>query len=68
LSATPNPAIQRSSPVSTTDQTTARQVTQARAAGFKIDEVVSDEGRVRIATKLCDREQGKWLFDIFAQV
>jgi putative DNA-invertase from lambdoid prophage Rac len=30
--------------VSTTDQTTAHQITQAKAAGFKIDKVVSDEG------------------------
>src|SRR5262249_32676450 len=50
--------------VSTTDQTTAHQVTQAKAAGFKIDEVVSDEGVSGIATKLCEREQGKRLFDM----
>jgi putative DNA-invertase from lambdoid prophage Rac len=28
--------------VSTTDQTTAHQVTQAQATGFKIDKVVSE--------------------------
>jgi putative DNA-invertase from lambdoid prophage Rac len=50
--------------VSTTDQTTAHQVTQAKAAGFKIDEVVSDEGVSGIATKLCERDQGKRLFDM----
>jgi putative DNA-invertase from lambdoid prophage Rac len=50
--------------VSTTDQTTAHQVTQAKAAGFKIDKVVSDEGVSGIATKLCEREQGKRLFDM----
>jgi putative DNA-invertase from lambdoid prophage Rac len=50
--------------VSTNDQTTAHQVTQAKAAGFKIDEVVSDEGVSGIATKLCEREQGKRLFDM----
>jgi putative DNA-invertase from lambdoid prophage Rac len=50
--------------VSTTDQTTAHQVTQAKAAGFKVDEVVSDEGVSGIATKLCEREQGKRLFDM----
>jgi putative DNA-invertase from lambdoid prophage Rac len=50
--------------VSTTDQTTAHQVTQAKAAGFKIDKVVSDEGVSGIATRLCDREQGKRLFDM----
>jgi putative DNA-invertase from lambdoid prophage Rac len=50
--------------VSTTDQTTARQVTQAKATGFKMDKVVSDEGVPGIATKLCEREQGKRLFDM----
>jgi putative DNA-invertase from lambdoid prophage Rac len=50
--------------VSTTDQTTAHQATQAKAAGFKIDKVVSDEGVSGIATKLCEREQGKRLFDM----
>jgi putative DNA-invertase from lambdoid prophage Rac len=50
--------------VSTTDQTTAHQVTQAKTAGFKIDKVVSDEGVSGIATKLCEREQGKRLFDM----
>jgi putative DNA-invertase from lambdoid prophage Rac len=50
--------------VSTTDQTTAHQVTQAKAAGFKIEKVVSDEGVSGIATKLCEREQGKRLFDM----
>jgi putative DNA-invertase from lambdoid prophage Rac len=50
--------------VSTTDQTTAHQVTQAKAAGFKIDKVVSDEGVSGIATKLCEREQGRRLFDM----
>jgi putative DNA-invertase from lambdoid prophage Rac len=50
--------------VSTTDQTTAHQVSQAKAAGFKIDKAVSDEGVSGIATKLCEREQGKRLFDM----
>jgi DNA invertase Pin-like site-specific DNA recombinase len=50
--------------VSTADQTTAHQVTQAKTAGFKIDKVVSDEGVSGIATKLCGREQGKRLFDM----
>ena len=50
--------------VSTTDQTTAHQITQAKTAGFKIDKVVSDEGVSGIATKLCAREQGKRLFDM----
>jgi putative DNA-invertase from lambdoid prophage Rac len=50
--------------VSTTDQTTAHQVTQAKAAGFKIDEVVSDEGVSGVSTRLADRPQGKRLFDM----
>jgi putative DNA-invertase from lambdoid prophage Rac len=50
--------------VSTTDQTTAHQVTQAKAAGFKIDKMLSDAGVSGIATKLCEREQGKRLFDM----
>jgi putative DNA-invertase from lambdoid prophage Rac len=50
--------------VSTNDQTTAHQITQAEAVGFKIDKVVSDEGVSGIATKLCEREQGKRLFDM----
>jgi putative DNA-invertase from lambdoid prophage Rac len=49
--------------VSTNDETTAHQVTQAEAAGFKIDKVLSDEGVSGIATKLSEREQGKRLFD-----
>jgi putative DNA-invertase from lambdoid prophage Rac len=50
--------------VSTTDQTTAHQVTQAKAAGFMIDRVVSDEGVSGIATKLCERPEGRRLFDM----
>jgi len=50
--------------VSTTDQTTAHQVTQARAMGFKVDKVVADEGVSGVSTKLSERENGKRLFDI----
>jgi putative DNA-invertase from lambdoid prophage Rac len=50
--------------VSTTDQTTAHQVTQAEAAGFKIDKVVSDEGVSGISTRLVERPEGKRLFDM----
>jgi hypothetical protein len=50
--------------VSAIDQTTAHQVTHAKAAGFRIDKVVSDEGVSGIATKLCEREQGRRLFDM----
>jgi DNA invertase Pin-like site-specific DNA recombinase len=50
--------------VSTTDQTTAHQVTQAEAAGFKIDKVLSDEGVSGISTRLAERPEGKRLFDM----
>jgi putative DNA-invertase from lambdoid prophage Rac len=50
--------------VSTTDQTTAHQVTQAEAAGFKIDKVLSDEGVSGVSTRLAERPEGKRLFDM----
>lgn len=50
--------------VSTTDQTAAHQRTQAEAAGFKVDDVVSDEGVSGVTTRLADRPQGKRLFDM----
>jgi putative DNA-invertase from lambdoid prophage Rac len=50
--------------VSTSDQTLDHQVTQARAAGFVIDEVVSDNGVSGVSTRLAERDQGKRLFDL----
>jgi DNA invertase Pin-like site-specific DNA recombinase len=50
--------------VSTTDQTLDHQETQARKAGFKIDQVVADHGQSGVQTKLKDRPEGKRLFDI----
>jgi putative DNA-invertase from lambdoid prophage Rac len=50
--------------VSTSDQTTAHQVTQADAAGFKIDKVLSDEGVSGVSTRLAERPEGKRLFDM----
>lgn len=50
--------------VSTADQTLSHQRTQAEAAGFKIDQVVADEGVSGVTTKLSDRAEGKRLFDI----
>jgi len=50
--------------VSTSDQTTAHQVTQAKAAGFKIDKVLSDEGVSGVSTRLAERPEGKRLFDM----
>jgi putative DNA-invertase from lambdoid prophage Rac len=50
--------------VSTTDQTTPHQHTQAEQAGFKIDKVVADEGISGVSTRLAERADGKRLFDI----
>jgi DNA invertase Pin-like site-specific DNA recombinase len=50
--------------VSTAEQTISHQKTQAEAAGYKIDQVVSDEGVSGVTTKLADRPEGKRLFDI----
>jgi putative DNA-invertase from lambdoid prophage Rac len=50
--------------VSTTDQTTAHQLTQAEAAGFKIDKVLSDEGVSGVSTRLAERPEGRRLFDM----
>jgi DNA invertase Pin-like site-specific DNA recombinase len=50
--------------VSTTEQTITHQRSQAEAAGFKIDEVVSDDGVSGVNTQLKDRPQGKRLFDM----
>lgn len=50
--------------VSTVDQNIAHQRTQAEAAGFQIDEVVTDDGVSGVTTCLADRPQGKRLFDM----
>jgi putative DNA-invertase from lambdoid prophage Rac len=50
--------------VSTSDQTISHQKTQAEAAGFKIDQVVSDDGVSGVSTKLSERAEGKRLFDL----
>lgn len=50
--------------VSTSDQTIAHQRTQAEKAGFKIDDVVSDEGVSGVNLTLAERPQGKRLFDL----
>jgi putative DNA-invertase from lambdoid prophage Rac len=50
--------------VSTADQTLAHQRTQAEAAGFTFDEVVSDHGVSGISTKLAERPGGRRLFDM----
>jgi putative DNA-invertase from lambdoid prophage Rac len=50
--------------VSTAEQTISHQKTQAEAAGYKIDQVVSDDGVSGVTTKLADRPEGKRLFNI----
>lgn len=52
--------------VSTAEQTSAHQLTQAREAGFQIDDqhVIADHGVSGVSTRLADREQGKRLFDL----
>ncbi len=50
--------------VSTTEQTTAHQRTQAEQAGFKIDKIVADEGISGVSTTLAERPEGKRLFDM----
>jgi DNA invertase Pin-like site-specific DNA recombinase len=50
--------------VSTIEQTSAHQLTQAQAAGFKIDRAVFDNGVSGVSTRLVERPEGKRLFDI----
>lgn len=50
--------------VSTRDQTAAHQLTQAQAAGFTVDDVVTDDGVSGVSTKLADRPQGRRLADM----
>lgn len=50
--------------VSTSEQTVDHQRTQAEAAGFVFDKVVTDDGVSGVTTKLADRPGGRRLFDI----
>ncbi|ACK86130.1 recombinase family protein [Methylorubrum extorquens] len=50
--------------VSTTDQTSAHQRKQAEGAGFKVDDVLADDGVSGVTTLLAERSQGKRLFDM----
>ena len=50
--------------VSTVEQTIIHQRKQAEAAGFKIDDVVADDGVSGVSTRLVDRSEGRRLFDI----
>ena len=53
--------------VSTAEQTIAHQRAHAEVAGFRIDEVVSDEGVSGVSTRLADRPQGRRLFDLLRE-
>lgn len=50
--------------VSTAEQTIEHQMTQAKAAGFKIDRIISDNGVSGVSVPLRERDQGRRLFDI----
>jgi putative DNA-invertase from lambdoid prophage Rac len=49
--------------VSTVEQTIEHQLSQAKGAGFVIDEVIADNGVSGIATRLIERPEGRRLFD-----
>ena len=49
--------------VSSAGQTIQHQQTQAEQAGFKIDEVVADDGVSGVSTRLCERAEGRRLYD-----
>jgi hypothetical protein len=49
--------------VSTVEQTTKNQLTQAARAGFKIDMVVADDGVSGVNTRLAERPEGRRLYD-----
>ena len=53
--------------VSTLDQTLDHQRTQAEQAGFKPDVVLADHGVSGIATRLCERPEGRRLFDVLRE-
>jgi putative DNA-invertase from lambdoid prophage Rac len=52
--------------VSTAEQEPSHQLAQARAAGFDVDadHVVVDRGVSGVSTRLCERPEGRRLFDL----
>ncbi|WMS40824.1 recombinase family protein [Acuticoccus sp. MNP-M23] len=50
--------------VSTTEQTLSHQRTQAEAAGFTFDDVLSDHGVSGVSVPLNERPEGRRLFDV----
>ena len=53
--------------VSTLDQTVEHQRTQALQVGFTPDLVLADHGVSGVSTRLCERPQGRRLFDILRE-
>src|SRR5208283_1493380 len=53
--------------VSTLDQTVEHQRTQAHQVGFAPDLVLADHGVSGVYTRLCDRPEGRRLFDILRE-
>ena len=53
--------------VSTIDQTVAHQRSQAEQAGFKPDVMLADHGVSGVSTRLCERPEGRRLFDILRE-
>ena len=53
--------------VSCSDQTLEHQITQARDAGFDLNEVVADHGVSGVSTSLKDRPEGRRLFDLLRE-
>jgi putative DNA-invertase from lambdoid prophage Rac len=53
--------------VSTLDQTVDHQRTQAHQNGFKPDLVLADHGVSGVSTRLCERPEGRRLFDILRE-
>lgn len=49
--------------VSTIDQNIEHQLAHAKAAGFVVDEVVSDNGVSGVSTRLVERPEGRRLYD-----
>jgi DNA invertase Pin-like site-specific DNA recombinase len=53
--------------VSTIDQTLVHQRSQAEAAGFRPDLVLADNGISGVSTRLCERPEGRRLFDVLRE-
>ena len=53
--------------VSTLDQKVDHQLTQAHQNGFKPDLVLADHGVSGVSTRLCERPEGRRLFDILRE-